>query len=261
MFIFQPLSLAHDVRFALFNHDGIRGSEAEIAIRSTLANLLGSNAIVSGGEIFTSDMKVNCSRKQIDIIVSASSFPPLPPSSTQSSGLFLAEGVRSIIEVKSNLTSGHLSEAIELVMHVRSGLSTAADEILFGLIGFDSTDSKTGRNRISLVNNWIISNDNSRVFDFILILNYGIWIQKNRFLWMMDLSETARPAFSSLVLPPSTDWYAFPREGWKHTLIDIGSESKKQTATSRYFAHTDSPSSHPSCYQFARDEYKARRKT
>ncbi len=95
------------------NHRGSIGTCREAFVKNFLQKSFPTKFVVGSGEIFDSDEK--CSQ-QCDVIVYDELMPVLDYSGSQQ---FLAEGVFSHIEVKSNLSSDELKTSLKVTKSVK----------------------------------------------------------------------------------------------------------------------------------------------
>jgi hypothetical protein len=98
---------------ANIDHRGSIGSSREGFIKNFLEKTFPKKFIIGSGEIFDS---LSVSSGQCDVVVYDESMPVLDYAGPQQ---FLAEGVFSHIEVKSNLTSSELKNALEITKSVK----------------------------------------------------------------------------------------------------------------------------------------------
>ena len=94
-------------------HRGSIGSNRETFIKEFIEKSFPKKFVVGTGEIFDSEGRVS---KQCDVVVCDELLPVFDYSSTQQ---FVAEGVFSHIEVKSNLTSDELTKSLEVTKSVK----------------------------------------------------------------------------------------------------------------------------------------------
>lgn len=91
-----------------YAQSGDRGDAAEIAIRAFLAENLSSRLSIGQGEIIDAD---GGRSQQCDVVIATDDHPFRNPSSEP--GLFLVEGVFAAGEVKAQLTTKELDDAID----------------------------------------------------------------------------------------------------------------------------------------------------
>lgn len=103
-------ALAAESRLAgsIINHMSERGGAREALIRDVLARIIPGAYEIGQGQVTDSDGRTS---KQIDVVIARKDSPCLRFSSGHS--VYLVESVLATIEVKSELNSGTLSEALE----------------------------------------------------------------------------------------------------------------------------------------------------
>ena len=160
------------------------GLNRELFCNNFLSRVLPSRLNVKQGEIW--DSKGN-KTGQIDTIILRDDAPSLTFGTVDS---YLAEGVFSVIEVKSNLTKTKLQEALNILKQVKSlNLSGKGMSVSIGptlnrplrcIFAYEGASWK------SIVEVLRI-NDNSEIPDLISILRRGILIKKGLLLkWKED---------------------------------------------------------------------------
>ena len=233
-------SLAHDVRHKVFDHSTNKGNITETMIRQFIESLVGFNAVVSSGEIFSEDTIVKDSRHQLDVIVSIPHLPPLPSISTER--FVLREAVLAIFEVKTTLSAQNLKEASNRVAELRKKVPEGT---ILGIIGFNAINPSTGRANIQLIHQWLQEN-RAKFFDFVLILNYGIWVTSPFYEYLKKKSAT-------LKFNEDSKWIPIPRDNWKTSLVDLEVKATKYGALPKMFSSDTTPSEDD--YIAAKSEY------
>ncbi|MCK9578006.1 hypothetical protein M0R01_00755 [bacterium] len=105
---------AQSIAASNINHRNLIGNSRETFIKEFIKKSFPSKFVIGAGEIFDSEGK--CS-KQCDVVIYDELMPVLDYSGSQQ---FLAEGVFSHIEVKSNLTSEELKTSLDVTKSVKS---------------------------------------------------------------------------------------------------------------------------------------------
>ncbi|WP_146244187.1 DUF6602 domain-containing protein [Curtobacterium sp. MCBD17_032] len=110
----QKLRLALDEARASFDHRGIKGDVVEGAVRTFLRGHLQRVFDVGTGEVID---QFGHRSPQLDVVVSNSDQPFAYP--IDASGLYLAEGVSAVGEVKSKLNSASLQDILTKGQQIR----------------------------------------------------------------------------------------------------------------------------------------------